>query len=86
MMTGKWNPSASLMDKTHTLNDVLSRWQNDLEFRNALKKAQNTADFKTVLATADIHLADDELKKIEAMLKLKEQTAMNIDLDKKINK
>lgn len=70
----------------NTLSDVMTKWQNDQEFRTALKKTKDTEGFKSVLESANIYLPIDELKKVEAMLQLKNQTTLNIDLDKKINK
>ena len=77
---------ALIMDKKQTLSDVLDKWQTDPDFRTTLEKTTNTNEFKKVLEAAEISLSAEELKKVEAMLHLKNQKSMNIDLDKKINK
>lgn len=75
------------MDKMNNLRDVLTRWESDIGLRTALKKAKNLDDFRTVLEDAQIFLPPEELKKVEAMLRLKDQQqTVNVDLDKKINK
>lgn len=59
-----------------TLADVISEWQNNLQFRENFKKNPQQA-----LADADLKLSDDDLKKIKVMLKIDDGK-----LDDRINK
>lgn len=65
------------MDK---LIDVLTKWQNDLQFREEWKK--NAAE---ALKKADMHLDEEDFQKVQSLLNNKE-ILMHELLEKKINK
>lgn len=67
-----------------TLHDVLTEWQNNLEFREQFKKNPIAA-----LKTAGFTLQPDDLAKVQSLLKLKEDDQAgggSGELGKRINK
>jgi hypothetical protein len=59
-----------------SLEDVLSAWQNDYEFKQQFKKNPEKA-----LADAGLELNPTDFEKIKTLLKSKDE-----ELDKRINK
>jgi hypothetical protein len=59
-----------------TLADVLTEWQNNLQFKENFKKNPQQA-----LADANLHLSEEDLKKVKVMLKIDDGK-----LDDRINK
>jgi hypothetical protein len=69
----------SLVKKGHdmsSLEDVLSEWQNNFEFKQQFKKNPEKA-----LVDAGLTLDANDLQKIKTLLKINDE-----DLDKRINK
>ncbi len=58
------------------LEDVLTEWQNNFEFKQQFKTNPEKA-----LADAGLTLNDDDLKKVKTLLKSTDE-----ELDKRINK
>lgn len=67
-----------------TLQDVLTEWQNNLDFREQFKKNPLSA-----LKAANLELDPQDLAKIQSLLKLKEDDQAGSgsgELGKRINK
>ena len=63
----------------NSLNDVMQKFQNDLNFRQELKKSTDEAALKSTLKTAGIELTKDDLNKFG-------KAVLGDKLDPKINK
>ena len=63
----------------HKLDDVITKWLNDIQFRDEWRKNPTQA-----LQNANMKLSDSDFQKIQAMLDKKQD--VYDELEKKINK